>query len=97
MGDLGVFADMLAQGLGVAAALSFPLSLPGTLWRGRRPESVVLPAPRPSQGLASPLFGCPPPQPLRRLPRRQPACCDLWEDLARGSQTGKFPVYTRIP
>lgn len=24
-------------------------------------------------------------------------CCDLWEGLAQGSQTGKFPVYTRIP
>lgn len=28
---------------------------------------------------------------------RQPACCDLWVSTARGSQTGKFPVYTRIP
>lgn len=28
---------------------------------------------------------------------RQPACCDLWVSTVRGSQTGKFPVYTRIP
>lgn len=28
---------------------------------------------------------------------RQPACCDLWVSAAQGSQTGKFPVYTRIP
>lgn len=28
---------------------------------------------------------------------RQPACCDLWVSTAWGSQTGKFPVYTRIP
>ena len=37
------------------------------------------------------------PSPLPPLPSRQPTCCDLWEGLAQGSQTGKFPVYTRIP
>lgn len=40
----------------------------------------------------------PPPSPNVLLSLyRQPACCDLWASAVRGSQTGKFPVYTRIP
>lgn len=43
-------------------------------------------------------FSPPPPSPNVLLSLyRQPACCDLWVSTARGSQTGKFPVYTRIP
>lgn len=81
----------------VGAALSFPFSFPSASWREEVPGEH---GPSSAAALAASGFPSAPllsPSPLPPLPSRQPTCCDLWEGLTQGSETGKFPVYTRIP
>lgn len=88
-------ADRLAEPV-LAIALSFPFSFPSASWREKVPGEPSPWARPPSQRLASLCLAALPLAPFP-LPSRQPTHCDLWEGLAQGSQTGKFPVYTRIP
>ena len=95
-----MFADRLAEApwLLLASALSFPLSFPSASVEAegaRRTLSSQHSPARPATSFPSAWLLAP--SPLPPLPSRQPTCCDLWEGLAQGSQTGKFPVYTRIP